>query len=452
MAVRPTPPHVLIVNPWIHDFAAYDFWAQPLGILVLAAVLRRCGITVSYVNCLDRFHPRARPLSPNLRFGRGPYPKTPIPKPGGLEDVLRRFSRYGIPPDWFYDDLRRLTPPDLILLTSMMTYWWTGVRETIGMLKEAFPEIPVVLGGVYATLCPDHAREKSGADRVLAGPGGAHILDLAGELTGCTLACLKEQSGFDPGDMNTWPYPALELQHRIPHVPLLTSLGCPFSCPYCASGVLSPKRMRRSPGIVVQEIRYWYERHGVTDYALYDDAFLAEASDHAVPILEKIVRMHLPVRFHTPNALHIRKIAPKTARLLKEAGFVTLRLGLETAGWKDGKRWDHKVTLEEFSQAAAFLLEAGFTRHQVGAYLLAGLPGQSFSSVASSIGFVKACGVRPIPAYYSPIPHTALWKDAVASSRYPLESDPIFTNNAIFPCQKEPFSWEAVSRIKALCA
>ena len=33
-------PHILLVNPWIHDFAAYDFWAKPLGLLSLAAILR----------------------------------------------------------------------------------------------------------------------------------------------------------------------------------------------------------------------------------------------------------------------------------------------------------------------------------------------------------------------------------------------------------------------------
>ena len=30
-------PHILLVNPWIHDFAAYDFWAKPLGLLTLGA-------------------------------------------------------------------------------------------------------------------------------------------------------------------------------------------------------------------------------------------------------------------------------------------------------------------------------------------------------------------------------------------------------------------------------
>ncbi len=49
-------PRILLVNPWIHDFAAYDFWATPLGLLTLGAMLRDHGARVSYVDCLDRFH------------------------------------------------------------------------------------------------------------------------------------------------------------------------------------------------------------------------------------------------------------------------------------------------------------------------------------------------------------------------------------------------------------
>ncbi|MGI9568270.1 MAG: B12-binding domain-containing radical SAM protein, partial [Desulfobulbia bacterium] len=59
-------PHALLVNPWIHDFAAYDFWAKPLGLLTLAALLRRHGYIVSYIDCLDRFHPRAKKTKPKI--------------------------------------------------------------------------------------------------------------------------------------------------------------------------------------------------------------------------------------------------------------------------------------------------------------------------------------------------------------------------------------------------
>ena len=121
---------------------------------------------------LDRFHPRAPKSRPEARYGRGPYQKTRIPKPTGLDDVPRYFSRYGIKPEWFRIDLQNLHPPDLVLMTSMMTYWYPGVQETIKHLRSVWPQVPIALGGIYARLCPDHARNRSGADHVELKPGG----------------------------------------------------------------------------------------------------------------------------------------------------------------------------------------------------------------------------------------------------------------------------------------
>jgi len=185
---------------------------------------------------------------------------------------------------------------------------------------------------------------------------------------------------------------------------------------------------------------------------LYDDAFLVDAERHALPILEGICRSEHNLRFHTPNALHIRGITATTARLMQKAGFTTLRLGLETAEFDHRDQIDNKVSENEFNRAADCLLQAGFKRDQIGAYLLVGLPGQKINSVAQSIKAVIESGITPVPAYYTPIPHTALWPEAVAASRYDLASDPIFTNNAIMPCSKTAFSWDMISRLKELAA
>jgi radical SAM superfamily enzyme YgiQ (UPF0313 family) len=188
------------------------------------------------------------------------------------------------------------------------------------------------------------------------------------------------------------------------------------------------------------------------DFILYDDAFLVDAERHALPILEKIIDTSLPLRFHTPNAIHIRGISRHTALLMFRAGFHTLRLGLETVEFEHRQKIDKKVSEEEFMSAARYLEAAGFDKSHVGAYLLAGLPDQPWESIMQSIQIVKQNGITPVIAYYTPIPHTELWPRAVAASRYDLEADPIFTNNAIIPCRKEPFSWEKISRLKELAA
>lgn len=434
-------PHILLVNPWIHDFAAYDFWAKPLGLLTLAGVLRQAGFAVSYVDCLDRFHPRGPQGRPTARCGRGPYLKTRIPTPAVFSDVPRRFSRYGILPEWLRLDLAALPRPDLILLGSMMTYWYPGVAETAQVLRRTYKDVPILLGGIYATLCPDHARRRIGADRVLTGPAAGSIVAVAGEWTGWPV----EHSPVD--DLDALALPAVDLQRTVGYVPLLTSRGCPFSCAYCASSLLEPGRSHRSAGSVVEEICRWHRDLGIVDFVFYDDALLADAETHAVPLFESLIDAAIPVRFHTPNALHIRAITEPVARRMKRAGFHTVRLGLETAAG-DRPRLDRKVTEEEFFRAARALQTAGFRRDQVGAYLLAGLPGQTVEDVIASINVVQKTGVRPIPAYYSPIPGTGLWPAAVDASRYPLEADPICTNNAVLPCW-DVFGWETVTRLKA---
>lgn len=440
-------PHVLLVNPWIHDFAAYDFWAKPHGLLLLGSVLRNAGCTVSYIDCLDRFHPQASWTDSSARMGRGPYLKKRLVNPPGLSHIRRTYSQYGIPEAWVLADLTTLSKPDVILVTGIMTYWYPGVRETIRVIRAVFPDTPVILGGIYASLCPDHARRHCGADRVVTGPAVVEILSIVSEVTGEHL-----RRDIDSERPDTWPMPAFDLEHRIPFVTLLTTVGCPFFCAYCASRHLSPRFLRRSPVSVAAEIAFWQGRHGVRDFVFYDDALLVGAASHAVPILEAIVDMNLSIRFHTPNAVHIREITDPVAMLMKKAGFQTLRLGLETAAFDRRRDWDAKVTAEEFHRAVGCLKRAGFSGDQVGAYLLMGLPGQSMASVATSISVVRSAGVTPILAHYTPIPHTRLWPEAMAASPYDLAADPVYTNNAIMPCRPEGFSWQTLSRLKRFAA
>ena len=223
--MKPDIPKILLVNPWIHNFAAYDFWAKPTGLLYLGSMLRSHGFPVSYIDCLDRFHPCAPSTNAPYRSGRGPYLKSPIPKPPGLQDIPRRYSRYGIPPSWFKESLLSLDRPDLILVTSFMTYWYPGVQETIRVIRETFPAAPIILGGIYASLCHDHARTHSGADAVISGPGEDQLADIISEFTGYTT-----EWSINPDDLDSRPYPAYDLQSKITYVPLITSRGCPFSC------------------------------------------------------------------------------------------------------------------------------------------------------------------------------------------------------------------------------
>ncbi|HRF89491.1 MAG TPA: radical SAM protein [Desulfobacter postgatei] len=446
--MKADPPHILCVNPWVHDFAAFDFWARPLGLFTIAAILRQNRVRVSFLDCMNRFHPRKTKPVKVYWDGRGPFDKTQIPLPRALDadlgHVSKKFTRYGALKEWIEQDLLAMDRPDLILVTSLMTYWATGVAETIALLKKILPDVPVVLGGIYASLCETHARKYSGADQVITGPAEPVLADLVETYTGFTLNEMP-----DPADLDTTPFAALDLQDAIAYAPILTSRGCPFSCEYCASSFLEPRLRRRSPENVFQELCHWHNNFQVKNFAFYDDALLINPERYAFPLLERIIDEKMDIFFHTPNALHIREISAKAADLMFKAGFKTIRLGLETADFSS-HRHDIKVKRNEFFTAVDHLRTSGFAKDQLGAYLLCGLPDQNLDEVEASVNLVKGLGLTPVLAYYTPIPHTPMWADAIKNARFDITAHPALTNNSLFPCVRSQQDLDRISQLKKI--
>lgn len=427
-------PLLILINPWIYDFAAYDLWSKPLGLLTLATFLRNSGFRIRLIDCLDIHHPAmagdpslARPA--RRRYGTGKFFRQRAARPEALKDVPRSYSRYGMSTQLFIEDLRAVERPAAILVTSLMTYWYPGVQEVIRTAREIHPGTPVLLGGIYARLCREHALQTSGADEVLSGPD-PHDLSV--------LLDLLRKFGADcEPSPRPFLYPSYDLLHGLDYVCLQTSSGCPFRCRYCASPFLNPEFTRRDPQEVLDEILFWQSSRGVEDFAFYDDALLVGFESHLRVLLEQVVKMKRPVRFHTPNALHVREVTPSVASLLFASGFKTIRLGLETSDMGLHRDLDEKVSPGEFEKAVENLARAGFDKRDLGVYILAGLPAQSVESVEDSVDSVLRLGATPYLAEYSPIPHTPLWEKAVPCSEYDLGSEPLFHNNTLLPCWNE---------------
>lgn len=442
-------PFILLVNPWITDFAAFDLWAKPLGLLHLASLLREGGCGVALMDCMDR-HDAAtmekRDMEPGVdrKYGTGKYPKTSVPKPRAYAGIPRNYYRYGIHPESLLARLNSLPRPDLIWVTSMMTYWYPGVQQTIAALRTVFGQTPVWLGGIYASLCPEHARRHSGATEVVTIPASS-LPEKVASATGFTLNNRARWGCFEE-----WPSPALDLISRPVYAPILTSVGCPFHCPYCASRTLQPRRARRNSERIRSEIVQWHRRCGIVDFAFYDDALLMDGDNNLRAALESLCREGLGLRFHTPNGLHIRAITEDWAQLLHASGFATIRLGLETTKPAHHKKWGGKVENEMFFSAVSRLRTAGFNASRIGVYLLAGLPGQTPEEVASAIEAVRQTGAAPYVAEYSPVPGTAMWDEAVAACPYDLQGEPLFHNNTFFACRRPGFTYEDLVALKDL--
>lgn len=436
---------ILLINPWIYDFAAYCEWSEPLGLLSIAAVLRDSGYDVALLDCLDRRHPGLPSMPREDAYGCGKFVKTLVETPSVLSHVRRRYGRYGLPVEVFQEELDRQPRPDAVLVTSGMKYWYPSPFEAISRVKARFPRVPVILGGVYATLCPEHAAQRSGADHVVTGEGELRALRLVDELTG------NRSDYARYGDvLDRLPRPLHELRRNQGFVAIQTSRGCPFHCTYCASSLLHPQGFRRrDPHHVADEIEHCARGLGIRDFAFYDDALLMDADDHLHVLLDEILRRGLDCRFHTPNGLHARYVDEALATKMYEGGFKTVRLGLETSNVVEQRRTGAKISNRDFQRAVRYLKESGFGAEQITGYVLMGLPGQSVEEVMDSVEFVHDCGALVQITTYSLIPGTREWERAVSEGHIDAGADPLLHNDSIYPFSWCPASLDDFERAKA---
>ena len=306
--VKHIAPHILLINPWITDFAAYNFWIKPLGLLRIAGLLRVNGFRVTLIDCLD--------CSVKTRkYGDGKFLKTKIEKPSPLQSMPRNYSRYGIPVEMLLKRFSLLEEkPDIIGITSGMTYWYPGVFKLIEIAKNLFRNVPIILGGIYATLCSEHAKKHSGVDIVFNGRGELEVLKLISELTGLEPGSSEFRNS--QSRIRNENYPAFDLYSQLDYVCIATSRGCPLRCTYCASPFLAKGFFRRDPFEVADEIEYWTGKYGVNNIAFYDDALLIEPSRHIIPILKEIIKRRHSLLISTlPTAFILRRWMKRVASL-----------------------------------------------------------------------------------------------------------------------------------------
>ncbi len=404
----------LLINPHIEDFAAYDHYSKPLGLIYLASYLKD-RFELHFINALQRNHP-ALPDLKTKPDKTGNFYKTPIKKPEILSDIPRKFKRYGLPDEVFISELKK-TPfvPDFVFITSGMTYWYRGVIHTINLVRETFPDTKILLGGIYPSIIPSHAKKHSTADFVIPSQDMRTVLRMINDI------CETEIQ------YNGYRNPDYSLLGEYRYAPVLTSVGCVFSCDYCISSKLN-KFMQFPPEAVADCIISLYRDYGVKDFAFYDDALLFNAENHLAKILSRVISAGIETRFYTPNGLHIRFIDKKIAGLMKKAGFMDIHLSLESVSPAFHGIKDRKTTPDEFKRALETLFCAGFTGENIKVYALLNTPG-SLSAEEETLEYIRQCGATPKTALYSPIPGTPDFEKAM---RITEVNEPLFQNNTVY--------------------
>jgi radical SAM superfamily enzyme YgiQ (UPF0313 family) len=419
---------ILLVNPPVYDFALHDYWLKPYGLLRIASALKREGIEFDFFDFLDRGHPFYRNLDLKTdEYGRGKFYFEEVKKPDVISFVPRKFKRYGLPQSIFLEETFS-KEYEYIFITTGMTYWYLGVKEVIEISKERWLKAKVVVGGVAATLTPDFYISL-GADEVVVGDNWESF----------------GQNNFYLNPVEDLPY--YDVYKDLKYAVIRINEGCPLRCSYCASFLLKPKFKTMDVSNLVKLVEKLYLSRSIRDFVFYDDALLYNLEGGLLPFRDGLKEKKLlgKIRFHTPNALHVRKITRETAYLLKEMGFETIFLGVETVNPELLKKVGWKLSFADFERAVENLKEAGFTGDKVTAYIFLALPGQPPEEVEENIKIISEFGIRVSLSEFSPIPGTPLGNQVI--EQYKLY-DPLLTNNSVFPIIY--YGFETVNRLKNL--
>lgn len=416
---------LLLINPWVDDFAHYNLWSAPLGLYRVAEYLSQFDADIQIIDCTD-----ARIKC--LPDGRSQITKVRIDKPRQYATIPRYYYRFGISEDEFMRQIETAKPFDAVLMTSIMAYWYPGVAQTIRVVKKMAPLVPVILGGIYATLYPEHARLATGSNAVYKGSAGQQLI---GVLDSFGIGLNRIQEGAH------WS------RYALPNVfaPIKTSDGCPFGCTYCATSVLSPKFIQYPVSQAIDEIALLHKM-GIRHFPFYDDALLVNAGKHLLPILSEVTHIYNDANFYTPVGLNAKMITGDVARALKSGRVKHIRIGYETHDSRRQEATGGKTGRVDIENALSNLTEAGYYAKDTGVFVMYGLPDQSLEEVLETVQFLKRKGVRISLSEYSPITGT------IDATKVPAEvlSEPLYSNNTAYSLLFADYDKDRLERIKMI--
>jgi len=204
-----------------------------------------------------------------------------------------------------------------------------------------------------------------------------------------------------------------DLESRGRYASLFTSLGCPFSCSYCAiHATYGDKRIRYwDLEWVMRQIDTLAREHNVKNINFIDELFVFNKK-HFLPIAEELIKREYTVNICAfARVDSVDRLSEDDLRTLKKAGFNWFKLGIETLNEdildninksQYGKE-EIKRTVEKIHRCGIDLC----------ANYMFGLPGDSHETMQETLTFATELNCA-FPSFFCTmaVPGSDLYKEA----------------------------------------
>lgn len=357
----------------------FDVSYPPLGILYLAAVLEKEGITVKAIDV------------------------------GAEKQYLKESISL----------IKREKP--LVIGISAMTSMLQGAVDLAKEIKDKLGDkVLVCLGGSHISADPRFIERIKYFDFGVCGEAEKTFTDLVKKV----IAGQKVKGVFtgEPVknlDMIPWPARKLiNLKHYHERASLIATRGCPFHCYYCSRPAVSNLVRCRDPKDIVNEMEWLYSDCG-GDYLFQDDS-LTIRKDHALKLCEEIISRGK--KFRWAGYTRIDLIDEELLRQMGKAGCYSLSFGIETGSDKIrekviNKCFTNKQIINVLSLCRKYRIEPD-------GFFMLGHPTETKKEIKQTVDFILNHNFNLIGlSIATPYPGSLLWDYAIR--------DKIIDNNFI---------------------
>lgn len=186
--------------------------------------------------------------------------------------------------------------PDVIYVTSLYTWDFDIVVQTVNSFKERFPQAEIKVGGLLATLLPEKIEKATGIK--------PHV-----GLLDCAEPCKPDYSLFPELDCSL----------------VFSTRGCIRKCDFCMTRKHEPR---------FHEVPKWYESVDETKpkIVFFDNNFLASSKRHFDSVIDKLVELNKKVDFN--QGLDCRLFNEYKAKKLSEIRIKPVRFAFDVMAQK----------------------------------------------------------------------------------------------------------------------
>ena len=323
-------------------------------------------------------------------------------------------------------------------VTSMTGPQILHALEGCRLVRELHPDVPIVWGGIHATLLPEQTLENPYVDMIVAGEGEATFEELVKALeTGTPLNEVRSIWYKEDGRTQfTGSRPFVDLDAQPPlsynlidmdryrrrlfdrdHISFTSSRGCTSNCAFCWEPAMNHRKWRAmKPETVLEHLQRIIRDYGIRGFLFTDDRFFADM-ERAYRILEAIVRADLEISIAKLQirADEVCRMDRDFLQLLVRAGVKRMTIGVESGS-------PRILTLLKKGESIEEIVEANLKLRSypiVPLYLIMmGLPTETPEEFAQSIRFAIRLtdeNPRAVKTFniYTPYPGTELYRMCV---------------------------------------